>query len=46
MSSPEKLEEYIPTFYNIIIILEELYVCGYVNYKPSYNLYLPDESSL
>ena len=38
-SYPEKVEEYIPTFYKIRYILEELYVGSFMNYKPAYNLY-------
>ena len=46
-SYSEKLEEYIPTFYKIRYILEDLYVycISYMNYKPAYNLYWPAEHS-
>ena len=40
-SYSEKLEEYIPTFYKIRSILEELYVAviNYESYKLAYNPY-------
>ena len=41
----QRLEDYIPTSYNIRSILEELYVAVYVNYKLAYKLYRPDDSS-
>ena len=41
----QRLEDYIPTSYKIRSIVEELYVAGYVNYKPAYKLYWPDDSS-
>ena len=44
-SYPQSLEDYIPTSYKVRSILEELYVAGYVNYKPAYKLYWPDDSS-
>ena len=43
-SYPQSLEDYIPTSYKVRSILEVIYVADYVNYKPAYKLYCPDDS--